>query len=198
MEKNREILKKALRQMRWYEPLDDCWNAIGNALEEKQAPFLSVKLNTFSPPGTIWENIDRRLAAKKPSPIKNRAILFLKWSSVAAAGIILGFIIYIIFERQNKLTYSEEWVAAGSFQPATGNDSLTYLALDEKCKIQPTICQSYEFLEMKKELDFLDESKKTITERLNKYDPDQELEIMLTRIDMEREEILGQLIEFSN
>lgn len=185
--------------MKQYEPPEECWNTIGNSIEEERKSSVFARLDTYSPSDEIWENIDRHLSGSKPGIHKKTIIYFLKWASAVAAIVVLGFLIFrLAGNRENSLTYSEEWITGTGFQNPTGEDSLSYLTLDRKCRIQPEICQSIGFAELKKELDFLDESKKTIIKRLNIYDQDKELEVILTRIDIQREEIIGQLIEFYN
>ncbi|MBP6872511.1 MAG: hypothetical protein KBC43_10935 [Bacteroidales bacterium] len=199
MEKNREILKKALDRMKVYDPPEEVWNAIVKIMQEEDRAPGFRKLTAYSPPDSVWENIDRRLALTDRGKGEKWSITILKWTAAVAAIVIPFVIIFSVTgNREIRTHYSEEWVVMYDIRNNTSNDSLFYDAIDNKCRKKPEICQSDEFLGLKKELDFLDHSKKTIMNRLNKYESGKDLEALLIRIDLEREEILGKLIAISN
>lgn len=199
MEKNHDILKKALGRMKVYDPPEEVWNAFVKITGEGDRALGFRKLTVYSPPDSVWDHIARRLALKDRGKGEKRSIAILKWTAAVAAIVIPFVIIFSVTgDREIRTHYSEEWVVMADIRNNKSDDSLSYHVIDNKCRKKPEICQSDEFLGLKKELAFLDNSKKTIINRLNKYESGKDLEALLIRIDLEREEILGKLIAISN
>lgn len=185
--------------MKVYDPPEEVWNAFVKITGEGDRALGFRKLTVYSPPDSVWDHIARRLALKDRGKGEKRSIAILKWAAAVAAIVIPFVIIFSVTgDREIRTHYSEEWVVMADIRNNTSNDSLFYHVIDNKCRKKPEICQSDEFLGLKKELAFLDNSKKTIINRLNKYESGKDLEALLIRIDLEREEILGKLIAISN
>jgi hypothetical protein len=199
MEKNREILKKALLKMPDYHPEASLWYGVESSLNIDMRAEALQQLSRFDPPEEVWNSIDRHLSENKSWKIMAPVSRLVKWSSVAAAIILCGILINTIFiNNKNKLHYSEEWLIIADVRYLQESDTSSYRKIEHKCKIQPAVCQSDEFLKMKQELDFLDQSKQAILSRMSPYNPDKNLETILERIDKERTGILDQMIAFSN
>lgn len=197
MERNRNILQQALQKLPVYRPDGVTWDNIANALSEKTNADIYKKLKLLQPPEDIWNKIDRELDGKERRHRVNSVFKLVIWSLGAAAAVVIGIIIFNNNDDKANFSYSEEWLTTFA-DPAswTDGDSLVYRQIAQKCQVKPEVCQSDEFIRMKEELEFLDDSKKTIVSQLSKYDPDDELEIILSRIEMERSDILNQMTSF--
>jgi hypothetical protein len=199
MEKNRNILKQALKDLPEYQPEEQIWSEIAKELDHKATAHSIGGLKQFDPPEDIWQNIDIQLS-RKESGIKSGKILKLvSWSLAASAILVLGFIIFSSDGfHLNRLSYSEEWLTLVPVTDSTENDSLAYKILADKCESKPEICESGEFIKLRKELDFLDQSKQTIISQTTPYDSDNDMQVLLERIDTERSDILNRLMAYAD
>ncbi len=221
MEKNRKILKDALRNLPVYQPEDRVWDRIEVHLNKslsldklgqlrKFEPPKSVwdnidekltrneKLSTlpkYNPPEKVWESIDRSLSNGKDNQAKNRIIKLVKWTSAAAAIFILGFFVFTKVNTDNRnISYSEEWVELQDMQQWDEGGQMLENTLVLICEENPVVCKSPEFKKMKADWEFLNKSKQAILMQLSKYDTNTELEIMLTEIELEQTSLIKEMI----
>ena len=221
MEKNRKILLDTLRKLPVYTPDDEIWEALSSNLKETSSlnkmPALSkieppefiwtnidnhlnrqeklAALTQYEPPHEVWENIEQGLNDRKHKGVSRRSFQWIKWASAVAALFVLGFFISKAIDNNNSdFTYSEEWVEIRNVQQWTAEDTSVELALNLICLAKPLECKTPEFKELKKELSFLNQSKQEILRQLNKYDTNTELEIKLTEIELERSNLIKELI----
>jgi hypothetical protein len=199
MEKNRKILKQALKNLPEYKPEEQLWSEIAKGLDQEDTTHFIGGLKQFDPPEEIWQNIDRQLSRKESGIKSGKYLKLISWSLAAGAILVLGVIIFSSqkFHLKN-LHYSEEWLTLVPVSDSTEYDSLAYRRLAEKCESKPEVCQSGEFLKLRKELDFLDQSKQTIINQTTPYDSDNDMQVMLERIDAERTEILDRLMAYAD
>ncbi len=189
---NNNVLTHGLNQLGTFDPPDTVWNNISNELTTREK---SPSLNQYDPPEKVWENIDSRLTAKEANRVKKQIIRLFQWTSAVAAIFVLGLFIYTYINTNNSnLSYSEEWMEYGDLQSWNEDNYLVEYALVLICEENPIACKSTEFKEMKEELTFLDQSKQTILQQMNKYDTNTELEILLTKIELERSSLIKEMI----
>lgn len=194
IERNRKILKEALGKLPGYSPEDHVWENIAGNLAENEKNQLFTNLSQFGPPEELWDSIDRQLTGMERQQRKRTVLRIVRWSMAAAAFLAGGMIIFsTLYKEKNSLQYSEEWVLAADPALLRNSDTALYRNINSWCREKPEICQSTEFVKMKNELEFLDRSRQTVLERLNKYDPDEELKSLLTKIDRERDGIIRDL-----
>jgi hypothetical protein len=62
------------------------------------------------------------------------------------------------------------------------------------CNEKPSVCNTQEFREMEEELSILTQSKQAILGQLNSYDTNTEMEILLTEIELERSNLIKEMI----
>lgn len=156
-------------------------------------------LKELEPPVNIWQSIDHQLSLKENASKKARSLKLVYWSLAASAILVLGFIIFSPKGfHQNRLNYSEEWLTVTQISDSTENDSLAYRKLAEKCESKPEVCKSGEFIKLKKELDFLDQSRQIIISQSTPYDNNKDMQVVLERIDAERSDILDRLMAYAD
>lgn len=220
MEKNKNILKKAIKRLPEYSPDDKNWSDISSQLEKKAGSSKIPELNSFEPPQKIWDNIDRELSrrekssslsqydppdliweniqnnlpAEDPNRNRKRVIQLFVWSSAIAALLILGYFIFINEVNQTQFTYSEEFIEVQELETWQNEEQAIDQALISICEAKPTACTSSEFKMMEEDLTFLNQSKEAILKQLSKYDSNTELEIMLTEIELERTKLIKEMI----
>ena len=221
MEKNKKILVDALRKLPVYAPEDKVWETLSLNLKKTQPSGIMPQLHKTAPPEAIWTNIDNELShreklaalhiyepplevwgnieqklnLRKTQRIKRRTIQWLKWSSAAAAIFVLGFFIFTaINNKNNNFSYSEEWVELQDVQRWTEDDQSIEQALALICNEKPAECNTPEFREMEDELSILTQSKQAILGQLNSYDTNTEMEILLTEIELERSNLIKEMI----
>ena len=219
MEKNRGILQKALGRLRIYSPDESSWEQLEETMNKKvlagklgeiEPPeFIwdqieqqldlsetSGKLQEFNPPERIWNSIEKQLNQKSKSRVLH---LWTRLSLAAASILLIGLIVYFSNWRKTaQITYSEEWTETQDLDQWQQDDGLVSEALAVICREKPAACESPEFKKMEQELDFLEQSKEDILKRMNPYDDDPDLAVMLTKIELERTDIITQMITLVN
>ena len=223
IEKNKDILTGALEQLRSYTPDNSIWEAIEENLDDQVLHEGLKQLKPINPPEFIWESIDNELSKQetlrnlrqydppaeiwdniaesfsetKIIPISRRAEIFrmMKWVTGVAAMLLFGlFLFKSITVNKTSISYSEEWIEIGDFAFWEDGDQEVEAVLEELCQENPTACDNPEFKELKEELDFLEKSKQEILGQMNEYDNNTELEIVLTEIELERNDLIKQMI----
>lgn len=195
-EKNYKILQKALQKLPEYSPGEELWERMEISLHADPLNYIIHKLNKIEPPHSIWEHIDKELAIRgKYSTIK----LWAKWSLAAAAILVLGVVIVVAVKSNHKdLAYSEELLLNEDVTRWQDDNAVVAQTLTLICEAKPEVCRSTEFKKMKKELEFLDQSKQAVVKQLNQYNNDPELNIKLTKIELEQTEIINQMVAIIN
>lgn len=220
MEKNRKILDEALQQLRSYapgekvwdavqseladaamadglsklkpiDPPQEVWNAIANELDKQEKIH---QLKEFTPGDEIWNRIDASLNVEER---KARKLIIFRWATLlAAASIAIVLAYFLIFPNQQKsnISYSEEVIKIENPGHWQEDDAEISDLLNTLCSANPVACSQPEFKEKQKELDYLNEKKLEILERLNAYDQNKDLQILLTKIELEKNEIVKQMI----
>ncbi len=66
------------------------------------------------------------------------------------------------------------------------------------CREKAESCQSSEFKKIEKELDFLNQSKEYIISQMNPYDTNTDLTLILTKIELEQNDLINQMVAMVN
>lgn len=189
---NNNVLSHGLNQIGSFDPPESVWNQISEELlNRKKSPSLGL----YDPPKKVWENIDSRLTVNEENRMRKQIIRMFQWTSAVAAILVLGLFIYTsINTNNNNFSYSEEWMEYRNVQSWNEDSYSIEYALALICEEKPIACKSSEFKEMEEELTFLNQSKQTILQQINKYDTNTELEILLTKIELERSSLIKEMI----
>lgn len=213
MEKNHHILAEALQQLQVYMPAEVVWTQIQSRLQEEVLLDSLSNLPAITPPENIWESIDSELSLqhhlhqlKKHNPSeaiwpqiqaalqakKKRAVVV--WFSLAAAVMLLAYFLVYQPSRSTTIQISEETFPCQPIAKWQEDDLEINQLLNQLCKMNPIICNQPDFKAGKQELNYLDQQKAEILKRLNTYDQQKELQIMLTKIELEKNEIVKQMV----
>jgi len=189
MEKNRNILKEALKILPAKSPDNALWNRIENELIKKEK---LGKLSTHEPPSSVWDNIEKELPASKNR--RNRFWLTpIKWSAVAAAVFIFGYLIIAYgLNPHNNISHSEKWVSIQTTTQWESENPETILSII--CNENPTVCSTQNFKKVKARIEQLEKTKQTILSHFNKYDANSELKLMLTKIELEQAGLIKKIL----
>ncbi len=225
MDKNRQILKKTLKYMKEYPPEERVWKGIEKKLnsrinvnsigpltgfdppesvwntisEELSLRELTGKLNAFEPPETNWLNIEKNLAKNSAKHTGSTIGMWVRWS-IAAAAMIAG-VLFVYFSQRTSgtgFTYSVERVDQENTQQWNSDDKMIAQTLAIICREKPESCQTSEFKKIEKELDFLNQSKEYIISQMNPYDTNTDLTLMLTKIELEQNDLINQMVAMVN
>ncbi|MCF8366190.1 MAG: hypothetical protein K9H16_10425 [Bacteroidales bacterium] len=220
MEKNRNILDKTLTHLRRFSPEEKIWNNLDKQLSETTINDSLSKLKTFDPPAVIWESISMELSGQEKldqlntfdppedlwvnieTKLDGRAnrksnIKTLKWLSGAAAAVMILAISYFLIvpaNHQSNISYSQETIEHVNINGWVEDDNEIMLVLNQLCASNPVACASPDFKAKEKELNDLDKQKKEILNRMSAYDSNKDLQLMLTKIELEKNEIVKQMI----
>lgn len=220
MEKNRKILDEALQQLRTYVPDDEVWDAVQSGLPDASlaaglSEFKSIdppeivwdaiandldkkekisQLKEYTPGDEIWENIDNRLNESSGKVSRLRYLSIISWT--AAASVLLMIAYFLLFPNQPKsnISYSHEIIETESPELWQNEDTEIFDLLNSLCAAKPLACKQPEFIAKKEELDYLNEKTSEILERMNAYDQNKDLQILLTKIELEKNEIVKQML----
>lgn len=189
-----KLLNDGVKQLNKIEPPEFIWDSIDNELSKQEK---LRNLRQYDPPAAVWEQIAESLGETKIIPITRRIQVFrmMKWATGVAAMLLLGlFLFKSITVNKTSISYSEEWIETGDFALWEDEDLEVEAVLEELCEENPTACDNPEFKELKEELDFLEESKQEILNQMSEFDDNTDLEIVLTDIELERNDLIKQMI----
>ena len=220
MERNRKILDEALQQLRSYTPDEKVWDAVQSELPEATLADGLSKLNSIDPPeldwaavaneldkdekirqlkeytpdDEVWNKIDDTLNAEK---VKAGKLIVFRWAArLAAAGVVIFMVYFLIFQNQHKsnISYSEEVIEIE--KPGHWQDDDTEISdiINTLCAANPIACNQPDFKAKQEQLEYLNEKKSEILERLSVYNQNKDFQILLAKIELEKNEIVKQMI----
>lgn len=187
-----DSLREKLNQ---HTPKENIWNSIEDELNVT-TPL--QHLPTHSPPAKIWDNIIE-------SQPKARTLAIYTWMKVAASVALVFGLAYTLKlmnldgEVESELVYTEVWI--NPLQPENWDletDRNIEILIANKEAESPTILESEEYLELKTEFKTLQQSKEAILQELTPYNDNIELELLLTKIELEKNSLIRNLISFSH
>ncbi len=220
MERNRKILDEALQQLRSYTPDEKVWDVVQSELPEATIADGLSKLNSIAPPELVWNAIANELdkdekihqlkeftpadevwnkieAKLNAEQAKNRKLIIFRWATrLAAAGMVIFIVYSLLFQNQPKsnISYSEEVIKLE--KPGLWQEDDTEISdlINTLCAANPVACSQPDFKAKQEELDYLNEKKSEILERLSVYDQNEDFQILLAKIELEKNEIVKQMI----
>ncbi len=203
VEKNRNILQKAIASLPEYEPQPLVWLSIEaelDAAEKRNALKTAIhRLPVYQPPESVWENIENDLARVPEKDSKN-AMVWLKRISAAAAAIAI-LVLGNHFFKQNAeqeyitISFSTEVAQEVLFQKDWDDDDDAFQMVLSFCETENIVCQMPEFLVLKTELEDLNLAREELKSALDHYGADAELIAQLILIEHDRSDVLKKMIE---
>ena len=182
------LLSSRLNELQIKKVDEALWSGIHSELELQDR----VKLKEYQAPDFIWDEVEKQLDRSK-----NTEIIDLRWALSAAAVLALVFSLWIFRTDDEKIRVSESFVPAQEILDWEEEDREWEMILEEACERQPVACRTERFLDLEKELEFLDHSKEKVLAELNPYEDNSRAEKILTEIELERVEVIKELIKES-
>lgn len=197
-EKNRDSLRRAIRQMQTYDPPSNRWNAIEKKLEEGVGADDTVLqeavevLPTHAPPAEVWNQLARQLDAKKHRQVRMKRMRFAL-SIAASLALVLTAAWWTLREAPPKISkhYSQETVQ--QFQLEVDWDSEEDLFNNLQEQLASVNIPSVNNLKL--ELEELTSAKQEVEQMLQSYGQDPQLVKQLGEIERVRSDIYRQIIE---
>ena len=173
-----------------YSPPESVWENIEQGLKEAPLQEALSKLPTYEPPVQAWFDI----AAQLPNPQKR----WRHYAAAAAVVLAVGIGGYFILHRKLEkptISYSQEKLNPKTTVTANETIDRQYAHLQALCEERITVCEKPEFKTLKQELDDLTAASKQLKEALGPYNTDASLSAQLSEIEKERADILRKLNE---
>ncbi|RMF28272.1 MAG: hypothetical protein D6765_06235 [Bacteroidetes bacterium] len=198
-EKNRQTLKDALRRLPGYEPGERVWARIEGELEResREAPLRQAlqELPEYEPPERVWDSIQRRLDEGPRRRWLSGARLRV---AAAVALLILGvwaLLPYLPSQNTPELHYATETVDPALLQLDWEEDQEAFEAWKALCREKLATCRQPEVLELQNELQELEEARRALRQALGQYGTDLQLIAQMRHIELQRTEVLKEIIE---
>lgn len=173
-----------------YSPPESVWENIEQGLNEAPLQEALRTLPTYEPPVQVWFDI----AAQLPNPQK-------RWPQFAAAAAVVLAVCtgayFILHRKVEKATISYSQEKLNPKTAVTANETIDrqYAHLQALCEERITVCEKPEFKTLKQELDNLTAASNQLKEALGPYNTDAALSAQLSEIEQERADILRKLNE---
>lgn len=221
MEKNKHILERALQAIPTYSPPEVVWEAIEDALPE-QGDSHTIELPQYTPPDFIWEHLDKELTAHESNVAKlptheppakvwtnieeglerevivpiNRKRTYTILSIAASVAVLVAFFFLIETPATEgyEISYSEETIDATITEQDWDDDNEAFELITQLCEEEIQVCKEPEFKALKTELDELEDARVEVKEAIGAYGDDPQLIAQLSEIEMERSDILKEMI----
>lgn len=203
-EPNKYILRKALDKLPVYPPDDNIWERIQNRLAKEELHRTIADLKSYDPPEELWDQITRELGKNEglqqstntrvqaPTSVLRRMYTYAGW---AAAAVVAGILVYFtLFGPSGSIDvrFTTETVP-GQINLNDSGDEI-YDALLQVCAANPAACSGKDFQRKKEELDYLLKQEALIRQRISPYRDNKDLQLMLTKIELEKAAIVKQII----
>lgn len=200
LEKNRHILQNLLRKLPAYQPPDDVWEGVENALSSPAPLRLDNLLPVYNPPDEVWEKIDAALAA--PALSKKPARRMLPWLAGAAASLaaLVWFLqpstIQGASEASVTFSYGKEIVDNALLARDWQQDEDAFGMLERLCATSSFTCTNPDMNTLRTELDELTEARNALEQALGNYGADVDLISQLAEIERQRTTLLKKMLEY--
>jgi len=178
-------------KLKSFEPSSSVWNSIERQLTESN---LKSKLSSFEPQDTVWRNIEKNLKEKGTLSIIRSYSIRIAVTVLIALSIS---VVLSIYTKEQKVSYTEVWIEPINLKDwEVEEDQEIVSLLAAKEEERPQLLKSKDYLFLKSELEGLIESKKLILTETSSFNDDVELELLLTKIELEKNELVRNLISY--
>lgn len=195
-------LEETIQTLPEYDPPTTLWDNIENELDKSDSEEVLQKaikaLPEYEPAEMVWDNIEADLHRSKKRSAK--IIAFKTWRRVAAAAVMMGFILtaswlyYSDYATSSDYTYSQEMVDERTFKVEWEADEQDFQTILAVCLQRKHVCEQPAFLNLKSELNELNEAKNELKTVLENYGKDPKLIQQLTKIEHQRSDVLKKMV----
>lgn len=200
LEKNRPILQALLRKLPVYQPPNDVWDGVENALSSPAPLPLDKMLPVYDPPDEVWEKIDAAIAI--PTAGKRQLRRLLPWLAGAAASLaaLIWFLqpntIVGATEESVTFSYGKEIVDDALLARDWQQDEDAFAMLEHLCANSSFSSSNPDMNTLRTELDELTEARQALENALGKYGTDIDLISQLAEIERQRTTLLKKMLEY--
>lgn len=189
-------LSVAIDRVGGFNPPDSIWGAISDDLDNLKSDTVLhegiEKLKGYEPPNEIWEHIENELFPKKGKMVRMKFVKSIM--AVAAVGLLFLMVKPYFSESEVSIVYSEETIEVTKEEMNWDEDEDTFQMVSEWCKTGNIACKLPEFKALKSEMDDLNNAKMILKSEISNFETDNTLIAQLTQIEIERGNILKQMI----
>ena len=182
--------------------LDKIWDKIEadlglNYKESNREALLKAiqKLPEYKAPAKVWINIEKQLK------VKTNANGFSKIYLIAASfALLIGLSVFVYNTGyRSKIQYtSGTSINNNLYEIADTSSTVFSKILNNSCSVKPSYCASNEFKSFEKEYQSLELMEQKILKQAAHYDNEDDLELMLLKIENKKKNIEQRLIEQIN
>lgn len=194
-------LETAIETLPEYEPPQKVWNKIEDDLmaEESEATLQTAiqSLPEYEPTDSLWDSIEAALPKEKP---QGKIVVFRTWKRFAAAAAMVGVVLtatWGFFNYQataNNYAYSQELIDEQTLSVEWEADEQDFQTILAVCLERKYVCEQPKFLDLKSELQELNEAKDELKTVLERYGKDPKLIQQLTKIEHQRSDVLKKMV----
>ncbi|WP_428657161.1 anti-sigma factor [Runella sp.] len=173
-----------------YSPPESVWENIEQGLNETPLQEAIRKLPVHEPPTQTWFDVSAQLPHSQRS--------WWRYAAAAVVILLIGVVGYISLQRSNEnaiISYSQEKLNPKTMVLPNETIEKQYAHLQALCEERVTVCEKPEFKALKQELDDLTVAGNQLKEALGAYNTDAALSAQLSEIEQERADILRKLNE---
>jgi hypothetical protein len=173
-----------------YSPPESVWENIEQGLNDAPLQQALSQLPTYEPPVQTWFDI----AAQLPQQQRN----WWQYAAAAVVVLVVGIGGYLTIKPANEnatIAYSQEKINPKTMVTTNPTIEQQYAHLQALCQKRVTVCEKPEFKNLKQELDDLTAAGNQLKEALGDYNTDAALSAQLSEIERERADILKKLNE---
>lgn len=199
-EKNRDSLKKALKQLPSYDPPAGSWDRIEDELSASASEPEEVVLHeavqhlpAYAPPVSVWNKLTKQLdedrQTRRLRVVRRRQ--FVQWAAAVALLVVSAYVVLREPGPKVKMVYDQETVQ--QFEPAidwNGEESI-FAQLEQRLgQVDDPAINNLRF-----EYEELSTAHQDVAAMLKSYGRDPQLIRQMADIERERSDIYRQIIE---
>ena len=187
MERNYDILKKAIDQLPVYEPTQEVWIGIDQKISELPLQEALEQLPVYAPEDALWESIEKRnVSAKRSFSIRYAAAAVLLTGSLIGAWMLTN-------KQPNGIAFSHEKIDLRlQADPQHATDK-QYENLKAYCETETLVCKSDDYRRLQQEFELLLSASAQLEEAIGTYNTEPALVQQLDEIEKQKAGLLNEM-----
>lgn len=188
---NDEMKIKSISQLKTKNPPENIWDAIADEMDLQNA---INKLPAYEPDIQIWNTIAHQLKNDTPNGFRIKVLRITFIISATAALLLMTYFLVRPLRQQETIHYTVETITPTSLVWNQENDIELRSKLEQLRTLNPAAINHPDYKAKEIELVYLNEKKAEILLRISTFDQHQDLQVLLTRIELEKNEIVKQMV----
>jgi hypothetical protein len=187
MEQNQNNLKKALTEMRQYEPDDNLWASLDEKLNEQRLHQALKQLPDHEPDAALWELISK----KSPRPMQSAFMWWCAASVLFIAG-MLG-IWNSLGKNKPAVAYSEEKADPRLLIGSEQVTDVQYQKLKAYCETETIVCNSLNYRNLQQEYEKLSSAATQLEQAIGEFNTEPELIRQFNDVEQKKARVLNEM-----